>query len=142
VKVAKEDLPDRRRRQSSLQVGAGLRALGEAFDRCRVLHAQRELELAELERLEAAGRIEAVAETQELERGHRLENVDLRDECLEDGQDAIERAESSCAVAGGELLAQVVDLVQFLFEPEFVHLVDDDEEHLVVFGRIGLPSLQ
>ena len=36
----------------------------------------------------------------------------------------------------------LVDLVQHQLEPEFVHLVDDDEEHLVVLGRLGPRLLQ
>ena len=33
--------------------------------------------------------------------------------------------------------AQAVALMQLLTEPQFVHLVDDDEQELVVFGRVG-----
>ena len=53
--------------------------------------AEHELELAELVRLEAAGLLEPLAERLELERGHRLEDVELRDEHLQDGEDALER---------------------------------------------------
>ena len=55
------------------------------------LAAQHELELPELIGLESARRFEPLAKRQELERRHRLEDVELRDQHLEDRQDALER---------------------------------------------------
>jgi hypothetical protein len=42
----------------------------------------------------------------------------------------------------GEQLADEIDLVQQLLEPQLVDLVNDDEEQLVVFGSIGSRPLQ
>ena len=36
----------------------------------------------------------------------------------------------------------VIDFVQHLLEPQLVDLVNDDEEHLVVFGAFGARALQ
>ena len=51
---------------------------------------QDRLELTELRGLKAARRLQAAAEGGELERGHRLENVDLRHHGLEDCQHPLE----------------------------------------------------
>ncbi len=55
------------------------------------LVAEQELDLAKLRRLEAAGGFESRAKLEERARTHRLQNVNLTDERLEDRQDAVER---------------------------------------------------
>ena len=45
-------------------------------------------------------------------------------------------------VIGVEVFDQLIELVQQLLEPELVHLMNDDEQRLVVFRRIGLALLQ
>src|SRR3989442_13077068 len=37
---------------------------------------------------------------------------------------------------------EIVELMEHFFEPELVHLMDDDEEHLVVLGTRGAWLLQ
>ena len=44
-------------------------------------------------------------------------------------------------VAIGEDLHHALHLVQYLLEPQFIGLVDDDEEHLVVRGGTLLIAL-
>jgi hypothetical protein len=94
------------------------------------------LELAELAGLEARRRLQSLAERQELDRRHRLDHVELRDDELEDRQEALEGRERARGVAGFERLLQVAELVDQLLEPELVDLVDDDEEDLVVLVRL------
>ena len=106
------------------------------------LAAERELELAKLIRLKPAGGLETLAERQELERRHRLENVELGDEHLENGQDALERVLRPVRVVGLEQQRRAIDLVQDLLEPELVDLVNDDEEQLVVLGPFGARALE
>ena len=77
--------------------------------------------------LKPAGRLEPLAERLELERRHRLENVELRDQDLEDGEDALERVLRAKRIAPVEHGDDVVD---------------DDEEHLVMLGPFGPRPLQ
>jgi hypothetical protein len=44
-------------------------------------------------------------------------------------------------VAGLELLLKFLGFVKKLFEPKFVGLVNDDEEHLIVLGSGALRFL-
>ena len=66
-------------------------SLGEARERAFVLRAEHELDLPELVRLKSARGLETRTERQELERRHRLEDVELRDQHLEDRQNPLER---------------------------------------------------
>jgi hypothetical protein len=45
-------------------------------------------------------------------------------------------------VAPGEKTLEIAHLVQELLEPKLVHLVDDNEEDLVVFGPVRQRPLQ
>ena len=93
------------------------------------------LELPELPGLEAARRLEPVAEAEELRGLERLDDVELRHDELQDREDPLERAERLRAARLFEQDLEVRELVEQLLEPELVHLVDDDEEHLVVLVR-------
>ena len=55
------------------------------------------------------------------------------------------RLSECCARCGSSRVEQrdhMIDLVQHLLEPQLVDLVDDDEEHLVVFGAVGTRPLK
>ncbi len=54
----------------------------------------------------------------------------------------LKRADRGVEAARGEVVLDLVEFVQEQLEPEFVSLVDDDEEHLVVFGRVGPRALE
>jgi len=56
----------------------------------------------------------------------------LCDHGLEDRQYAFESRQGVGGVAGFEAQLQECELMEELFEPEFVNLMNDDEEHLVV----------
>ena len=60
--VLKEGVPERRLHEASVQGRSGPRPLGKACDHRRVLGAEHELHLAELIRLEPAGRFEPCPE--------------------------------------------------------------------------------
>ena len=107
-------------------------AFGEDPHDCRSLVSEEEFKLAELGRLEAAGRIEAGPEGQELQRRHRFEHLDLGDEGAEDNEDAAQCVQGGAGVGGAQSGDEVVEFVEDDFEPQFVHLVGDDEEQFVV----------
>jgi hypothetical protein len=107
-----------------------------AIERGGRLPSERELQLAELERLEATPRLEPAAKRQELERRHGLEHVDLRHHDLEDREHALQRPERARHVVTAEHRAEIVQLVKHLLEPQLVDLMDDDEQRLVVLGSV------
>ena len=121
---------------------AGARVGAESLDRLSRLAAEHELQLPELVRLESARRGQPVAERQELERRHRLEDVDLRDQHLEDGQDPLQRVLRPRPLVLAQQRHDPIELVQQLLEPELVDLVNDDEEDLVVFVGAWLLQLE
>jgi len=96
--------------------------------------AQHGLDLAELGGLEPRRRFEPVPERGELERGHRLEDVDLGDERLEDLQDAVEQVEGPVGICRLQGPLDLRQLVEQLLEPQLIDLVDHDEQQLVVLG--------
>jgi hypothetical protein len=71
-------VPQRGLRPATLERRPRAGPLAKAVDGRPRLEPQDELELAELVRLEPAGRLEPVPEAQKLERRHRLQNVELR----------------------------------------------------------------
>src|SRR6185436_19512921 len=78
-----------------------------------------------------------VAESEKVERRHRPEHIDLGDERLENGQDALQSRSGKRRVVAAQHPRQIVELVQYFLEPQLVDLVNDDEEGLVV---LQLPS--
>jgi hypothetical protein len=101
----------------------------------RVAPPEHRLDLPELRRLEAARRLQAVAEPEELAGRHRLQHVDLGDGHLEDRERPPEGVQRVGGVAVLQPALEVGELVEQLLEPQLVHLVDDDEQHLVVLAR-------
>ena len=142
LEIRQEAVPERRLGETRGQGGAGARAFAEALEGRDVPAAEHELELAELVGLEAARLLEARAERLELERRHGLEDVELRHQHLQDGEDALERVLGAVGLVGVEQAPHVVELVQDLLEPQLVDLVDHDEEHLVVLGAVRERPLQ
>src|SRR5262249_38185261 len=90
--MSEERVPQRTGRQTLFESLPSFTPNRIPFERFGVLPSQRELELAELVRLEPASRLQAVAEGKEFERRHRLENIELSNHHLEDRQDPLERA--------------------------------------------------
>ena len=140
--VAQERVPQRRLLIAALQRDPRAAALRKAANRAVRLHAEHELDLAELVGLKTARRLEPLAEREELERRHRLEDVQLRDHDFQDGQDPLQRVLRAVRFVVFEQLADAIELVQQLLEPELVDLVDDDEEQLVVLRPLRARLLQ
>jgi hypothetical protein len=132
-----ERLPEARLGQPRLQPRPlVVRGLPQPLDVARVAGAGQELQLAELHGLEAAGRREQLAEAQEVLRRHRLEHHDLLDEDLLDAVHALQRLARLVGAAREHLVPGEAELVQALLEPQLAHLVDRDEQQLVVGGGL------
>src|SRR5881396_2073851 len=134
--IMKEGIPHRRLLESVLH------SLSAEISRGQSLLAQNELDFPELVRLKAAARLEPVAKGEKIERRDRLEYVNLCNECLEDGEDALQRRGCERRVVRAQQLLQVVELVQHFLEPQLVDLMDDDEERLVMFELTRARSLK
>jgi hypothetical protein len=98
----------------------------------RSLVAEDELDLAELRGLETAGGTEPLPERAELKRRHRLHDVKLAHEHLDDLQRSLEGRCRPIGLVGPEKLTAAGQFVKHALEPQFVHLVNDDEQRLVV----------
>ena len=109
--IVKKRVPNRRLLVSTLERQPAGAALGKARHGRHVLGAENKLDLPELVRLKSARRFEACAKLQELERRHRLEDVELGDEDLEDCQDPFERVLRTMWFVSPEQDRDVVELV-------------------------------
>ena len=100
-------------------------------------HSQLVLDQAKLSALKARGRDQIVAEIEEVERSHGLQNVDLLNENpldLDDAPATQDRLPEFLLRDGRASKGREhrVEFPQDLFEPQLVSLMNDDEEHLVV----------
>ena len=73
---------------------------------------------------------------------HRLQDVDLLFEQSLDRVNAAKPLGSRGQVVAVEREHSGVQFVQYLFEPQLVNLMDDDEEHFVVMRRTRERLLQ
>ena len=92
--------------------------------------------------MKSAGGIEPFAEAEELERRHRFQDVELRHHHFQDREDALQGVLRTMRFVRFQKLDDAIQFVQQLLEPELVHLVDDDEQRLVMFGPCGAWLLQ
>jgi hypothetical protein len=129
-----ERIPDRGPLEALMEPAARGIVLRIVRHSGRALLAERKLEGAELKRLETTAGLEAIAEREELERRHRLEDVELRDEYLQDGEHALQRVAHARGIVRVEQRLQPVQLVQDLLEPQLVYLVHHDEQRLIVLA--------
>jgi hypothetical protein len=106
-----------------------------------VLAAGKELELPVLCRLEAAGRRQVGPELEEVLGGHRLQDVHLGDEQPLDRVHPAEKVTRPPGLAAHQRVADGLELVQQLLEPQLIDLVHGDEQQLVVGRRAGLRYL-
>src|SRR6266511_1633341 len=100
--VVQERIPQRRLLESALDSLSTHTAFGISLKRRPPLLAQNELDFPELMRLKPAAGLEPVAKCQKIERRDCLEYVDLCNECLEDGQNALQRRGRQRRVAGSQ----------------------------------------
>jgi hypothetical protein len=97
---------------------------------------------AELRRLEPAARRETIPERIELQGGHRFENVQLADARLQDCADTSEGAQGAKRITRFKKALSPSEFPQDLLEPQFVHLVNCDEERFIVLVRLWLGELK
>src|SRR5256885_6876532 len=64
------------------------------------------------------------------------------DERLHDRARPFERMDRAKQIAAGKILLNLLELVQQLFEPKLISLMNDDEQHLVVLRRRGARVLE
>ena len=109
-------------------------AFGLCGGRRGIAQAEQGLHLPEASRLEPGRGFQSIAEGQELQRRHRLEDIDLGDERLEDLEHPVEQVQGAVRVTCLEGPLDTTQLMADLLEPELVDLVDDDEQQLVVLS--------
>src|SRR5688500_13780233 len=128
--------------QPRLQPFAGKLILVKLANDALVFQTRRELDLAKLHRLKPARRAELIAKGEKVDRRHAFENVNLVQQQLLDVSDSLQRARRRRQPVFRDQRDCRVDLVQDLFEPKFVSLVDRDEQELVVMRGIRKTVLQ
>ncbi len=101
-----------------------------------------EFNLAKLHRLKTAGRVELVAESQKVNRLHRLEYMDLLNQEFFDLDHAAQRVRRFSRRVLFHQSDGCVDFVQNLLEPKFIRLVHGDEKQFVVMRRRRQTRLQ
>ena len=140
--IPQKAIPQRRLVIAALERHARAAALRKALDRLLGFHAEQEFDLPELIGLKPARRFQPQPEAEELERRHGFQDVELRDHHLENRQDPLERVLRLVRLIVFEQPPHAIEFVQQLLEPQLVDLVDDDEQHFVVFGPLRTRLLQ
>src|ERR1051325_2692995 len=107
-----------------------------------MLQSGNKLNLAKLHRLKAARWIQLIARTEEANRRHRRQNVNLRDQQLLDLDDPAQRERRFRDSINLHQSDGGVDLVQDLLEPKFIRLMHRDEEQLIVMSGRRQARLQ
>src|ERR1051326_8774114 len=107
-----------------------------------VFQPRGKLNLAKLHRLKTACRIQFITKRQKTDWRHGFENVNLVHQQLFDCDDAVHGTRSSWHAIFFQQLNRRVKLVQDLFEPELVSLVNRDEQKLIVMSRTGKAILK
>ncbi len=107
-------------------------------DHVAILVAELELEQPVLQRLESGGAAERIAERGIFERRERRQHAPGAQQLFLQPRDARQHLERRIEVVAAHALEHVVELVQEQPHPQFRHLVDDDEQHLVLLDGVGL----
>src|SRR2546429_2659471 len=94
---------------------------------------EQKFQLPKLDRLESRCRLESVTETRKGRWRHCFENVHLAHQCLHDGPGAFEGMNRTEEIACGKILLNFFKLMQQLLKPELIGLMNDDEQHFIVF---------
>jgi len=145
LEVPQEGVEHGRRGEASFHaIALGWRRVleGRAERIQRALAPAEEFDLAKLSGLHPTRRFEQAAEGAEADWTHRLEDVDLAHQRLQDGADPAQPLEALSVIGRNQMSVQQIELVQQLPKPELVDLVDRDEEGLVVFDGGGAGALE
>ncbi len=124
--------------EARLEIGAVVKEaeIGGVFE------SRKEFKFTELDGLKAACGFEVIAEAQEVDGAHGFEDMDLLDKDAHDLNAAIEEVAGLKDMQLAHLFGAIGEFLEDELEPKLVGLVDDDKQHLVVFGRIGLGELK
>src|SRR5207253_7980403 len=90
----------------------------------------------ELNRLEAARRLQSISKLDEVRRHHSFENTQFGDEQADNRSQPPGEALAFDDVAFVEHLENFIDFMKEEPEPEFENLVDDDKQRLIVRCRL------
>src|SRR2546423_339598 len=96
---------------------------------------EQKFQLSKLDRLKAGGRLKSVTETRKGRWRHCLEDIHLPHERLHDCPRAFEGMNRAEEIPCGKIFLNFFKLMQQLLKPELIGLVNDDEEHFIVFRR-------
>ena len=99
-----------------------------------VLGAHPEFQQPVLQGLEAGGGAELLAEGQVVVRGHGGQHVPGLDHLALDAADPGGGLEGRAQLVAADAVGRQVQLVQHQLEPELLHVVDGDEQQLVVLA--------
>src|SRR5581483_10717588 len=120
-----------------------LRKIGLQILKCRgAFVSQSKLNFPKLHGLKTRSRFQSIAKTGERRGRHRFQNIHLSDQNLEDGAHALERVNGAKQIAGGKIALYLFELVEQFLKPKLVGLMNNDEKHLVMFGRTRARLLQ
>src|SRR6476660_151015 len=108
------------------KVGLNMRECRSAFV------AEQKFQLPKLDRLKSRCRLKSVTKTRKGRWRHCLEDIHLRHQRLHNGPGTLEGMNRAEEISCGKISLNFFKLVQQLFEPEFIGLVNDDEEHFIV----------
>src|SRR4026207_1125883 len=106
-----------------------MRECGSAFV------SEQKFQLPKLDRLKYLCRPQQGTKTRKGRWRHCLEDIHLCHQRLHDGSSALEGMNRAEEIACGKILFNFFKLMQQLLEPELIGLVNDDEEHFIVFRR-------
>ena len=115
-----------------------------------VLQSAQEFQFAKLFRLKAAGRLQLPAKCQEMGRQHGLENRELLHQYASDLGAAPQQPRRlirfvvRLRIRSGtfQIRNHSIHVMEQFLEPQFVSLMHDDEQHLIVVLRRRLRTLQ
>ena len=135
-------MPNRWLRKSSLQCHSFWRSFRIVLYGSLTLVSKHELEFTELCRLKPAGIVKKGSEGEEGYWRHCFQNVHLRYHRLQDGEHALQGGHGNLDITIKKGLGKVFNFMQLLLEPEFIDLVNHDEEGLIMFGALGAGLLK
>ncbi len=128
--------------QRILNPGPSIGAGHKGIQNTGITATQDRLQFTELGGLKSTRGIETITEAIELKRGHRLEDVDLGHQCLDDGADTSEKMKSHVNVSRIDDLLGAREFMQNRLEPQLITLVNNDEQQLIVLWTIRQWHLQ
>ena len=100
---------------------------GVALNHFQISFAQKKFKRAKLPTLKSTGVGQETSKCQERNRRHSFQHINLRHHGLENLQHARQRGRRLLQAPLNKKFPQVLAFVQLLLEPQFIHLMNDDE---------------